>query len=252
MTVRFNLLCAGALLASASLACNLPFLREAAPNFASSETPPAEEAGMSDANQVEGTVPAGTQEQDHLPSSASPSPSSPSDAGTEPLGEATGAGAATTPTATPSTVGQTTAPSATPKPSSTPKPTAEPSDTPQPTGVPSATLTVTPSSTPLPTAAPSDTPKLSPPAAPEKLRIAERVCNEEEYTLLLEWSDVAENEEGFRVYRDDKPIASLKANIEGFTYKSPDTRPHTFAVEAFNQAGVSKRISVPDKEGCQF
>jgi len=103
-----------------------------------------------------------------------------------------------------------------------------------------------PTATPVP---PTDTPKRSPPAAPKELSITEGVCNSQEYSFKLAWLDVATNEDGYRIYRDKQLIATLKASSASFAESPPDSDGHSYAVEAFNQAGSSSQASVQDG-GC--
>ena len=89
------------------------------------------------------------------------------------------------------------------------------------------------------------------PAAPARLRIADWMCNEKRYALTLNWIDQADNEEGYRVYRDGSLIATLAANATTFTDEPPSGAPHTYGVEAFNVSGASQRPTVQD-QGCSY
>jgi len=91
---------------------------------------------------------------------------------------------------------------------------------------------------------------IPPPDAPARLRIADWMCNEKRYALTLTWIDQADNEEGYRVYRDGTLIATLAANTTSFTEEPPSGAPHTYGVEAFNATGASQRPTVQD-QGCQ-
>jgi hypothetical protein len=90
-----------------------------------------------------------------------------------------------------------------------------------------------------------------PPATPARLRIADWMCNEKRYVLTLNWIDQADNEEGYRVYRDGTLIATLARNSNSFTEEPPSGGPHTYGVEAFNASGASERPTVQD-QGCQY
>lgn len=92
---------------------------------------------------------------------------------------------------------------------------------------------------------------LPPPAAPARLRIADWMCNEKRYAVTLNWLDQADNEDGYRVYRDGTLIATLAANTTGFSEEPPSGSPHTYGVEAFNGSGASDRPTVQD-QGCQY
>lgn len=235
-----------AVLVAASLACNLPFLRRAGPPSTpeGDEVPLAEEArdsvvedrkaGTGEVDEPEG----GPTESELRSPTASPR------IGADEQGSQGAASPTSTPTATQTPTIPPTVPTATPIPSDTPRPTPKPSNTPVPTAVPSNTPTATPE--------PTDTPKLSPPAAPTDLKRAEWSCDSKEYSLTLVWVDRADNEEGFRIYIDGKAIdPPVKANVTSYKYKPPDYRSHTYAVEAYNQAGTSRRSSYDD-EGCLY
>jgi len=108
-----------------------------------------------------------------------------------------------------------------------------------------------PTPTSTASAVPTATATLAPPAAPTKLVISARVCDGTSYTVTLSWIDNANNEDGYRVYRDGKPIAVLKADATSYTDVPPGYGPSTYEVEAFNAAGVSKRAKVLEG-GCLF
>jgi len=90
---------------------------------------------------------------------------------------------------------------------------------------------------------------VTPPEAPARFRTTEIVCDAKQYRVTLGWLDQADNEEGYRVYRDGALIATLGANSTSYTDNPPKPGPHTYEVEAFNDGGVSARLSVQDK-GC--
>jgi RNA polymerase sigma-70 factor (ECF subfamily) len=127
---------------------------------------------------------------------------------------------------------------------------------------PTSTRTRTPHSTftPTHTLQPStatrtptltDTPKPSPPAPPAQLQIANKVCTDTEYSVTLGWMDVANNEDGYRVFRDGQLIATLGKNSTGYKDNPPGSGPYTYGVESFNLAGTSSRPTVFE-EGCLF
>ena len=89
----------------------------------------------------------------------------------------------------------------------------------------------------------------SPPVAPARLRFTEIVCDSKQYRLSLGWIDQADNEDGYRVYRDGVLIATLGVNATSYTDNPPRPGPHTYEVEAFNAGGASARVSVQD-QGC--
>jgi CSLREA domain-containing protein len=88
-----------------------------------------------------------------------------------------------------------------------------------------------------------------PPNAPGRLRVVNWVCNTKQYSLNLEWIDMAENESGYRVYRDGQLIATLSAGVTSYADTPPRGAAHTYGVEAFNDSGVSDRLTVSD-QGC--
>lgn len=103
---------------------------------------------------------------------------------------------------------------------------------------------------PIVSAPPTPVPE-PPPDAPARLRIADWICNEKRYALTLTWIDQADNEEGYRVYRDGTLIATLAANTTSFSEEPPSGTPHTYGVEAFNDSGASARPTVQD-QGCPY
>jgi CSLREA domain-containing protein len=90
---------------------------------------------------------------------------------------------------------------------------------------------------------------VSPPDAPARLRLSEVVCNEKQYRISINWLDQADNEDGYRVYRDGGLLATLGANANSYTDNPPKPGPHTYEIEAYNEGGSSGRVSVEDK-GC--
>jgi hypothetical protein len=89
----------------------------------------------------------------------------------------------------------------------------------------------------------------NPPEVPARLRLTDVVCDAKQYRVSIGWIDQADNEDGYRVYRDDGLIATLGANATSYTDNPTRPGPHTYEVEAFNTGGASSRQSVQDK-GC--
>ncbi|MBI5943550.1 MAG: hypothetical protein HY864_04215 [Chloroflexi bacterium] len=118
------------------------------------------------------------------------------------------------------------------------------------TGLPviPAPPTPVPTSTPVPPAATATTAP-QPPSAPGQLFIENRVCNGQSYTVSLSWLDLANNEQGYRVYRDDALIATLGANITKYTDAPSFGGPYVYGVEAYNSGGVST-LSKVTESGC--
>jgi CSLREA domain-containing protein len=88
-----------------------------------------------------------------------------------------------------------------------------------------------------------------PPKAPAQLNVVNQVCTGQTYAVTLGWIDAADNEDGYRVYRDGTLIATLGPNAKSFTDSPPYGGPYTYGVEAFNSAGSSSRPSVQEA-GC--
>ena len=91
----------------------------------------------------------------------------------------------------------------------------------------------------------------SAPAAPSGLG-ANTVCASPNYHVLLFWNDNADNEQGYRVYRNGQLIATLGANSTKYTDTTPPgSGPQTYYVEAFNGSGAVKSNNTQD-QGCIF
>jgi hypothetical protein len=117
--------------------------------------------------------------------------------------------------------------------------------------LPTDTPTPTPTPTPKPPKPKPSKPKLSPPAAPSQLTVANKVCTDTKYRVTLEWFDVANYEDGYRVYRDGQLLAKLGKNANRYKDSPPGSGPYTYGVEAFNAAGASGRPTVFE-EGCLY
>jgi hypothetical protein len=109
--------------------------------------------------------------------------------------------------------------------------------------------TDTPTPTPKPPKPKPTTPQPSPPAAPAQLTITKKVCTDTEYSVTLGWMDIANNEDGYRVFRDGQLIATLAKNATGYKDNPSGSGPYTYGVEAFNAAGSSQRPAVYE-DGC--
>jgi hypothetical protein len=81
------------------------------------------------------------------------------------------------------------------------------------------------------------------PATPAQLKISQRLCSPNGYTLELTW---AGNESGYRVYRNGTLIATLGPNSNAYQDKPPFGGPHTYAVEALSADGFSPLAQVTD------
>jgi hypothetical protein len=89
------------------------------------------------------------------------------------------------------------------------------------------------------------------PATPTGLEIGRRLCatSNKAYVIRIEWIDAANNETGYRVYRDGALLATLPAGETSYTENPPFGGPYTYAVEAFNKDAVSAQATVVE-EGC--
>ena len=89
-------------------------------------------------------------------------------------------------------------------------------------------------------------PTQSPPAAPGNLRYIFFCTLAGELTTDLTWSDKADNEQGYRVFRNGTLIATLPANATAFseTINININDTLTYSVGAFNAAGSSSQPSI--------
>ncbi len=88
------------------------------------------------------------------------------------------------------------------------------------------------------------------PAAPGNLSVTNHVCGGSTYSVTLGWQDNADNELGYRVYRNGSLITTLGTNNSSYTDFPPVGGPYTYKVEAFNNNG-SQSASTSDP-GCMF
>jgi hypothetical protein len=87
-----------------------------------------------------------------------------------------------------------------------------------------------------PATTPDPTPTPTPPNAPVNLRGEVESQN----TVRLSWIDNSNNEAGFKVYRDNKLVATLDENSTAFQDNGLETlTTYSYAVKAFNNAGES-------------
>ncbi|MEJ2568899.1 MAG: choice-of-anchor Q domain-containing protein [Anaerolineales bacterium] len=83
-----------------------------------------------------------------------------------------------------------------------------------------------------------------PPDAPAQLHVADWICDPKLYQVTLAWIDMANNESGYKVYRDGVLLATLPANSTNFVDEPPFGGPYTYEVVAFNEGGASPKASV--------
>lgn len=89
------------------------------------------------------------------------------------------------------------------------------------------------------------------PEPPAQLHISDRICNDKTFSVLLGWIDMADNEDGYRVYRDGNLIATLGPNANSYNDQPGYGGPYTYGAEAFNSAGASPRPTVQE-QGCIY
>jgi len=104
---------------------------------------------------------------------------------------------------------------------------------------------------PLPTSTPTTVPQQSPPAAPTNLTANTTTCSASDYAVTIQWNDKANNESGYRVYRDGAVVATLGAGATSYVDRPSYSGPHTYKVEAYNGAGSAQSNSDQDS-GCIF
>jgi hypothetical protein len=68
--------------------------------------------------------------------------------------------------------------------------------------------------------------------------------------VTLQWADAANNETGYRVYREGSVLATLPANTTTYTDSPPFGGPYTYAVEAVSVDGASAQATV-QSHACQ-
>jgi hypothetical protein len=102
----------------------------------------------------------------------------------------------------------------------------------------------------VPTVNPPATASPSPPNAPS-ISNWEYECGFGNVTVTLEWSDRANDESGYRIYRNGESVAELPPNSNTFTEvaESDPGESFTYLIEVVNSAGTSR--SSPINFSCQ-
>jgi hypothetical protein len=102
----------------------------------------------------------------------------------------------------------------------------------------------------VPTVNPPATASPSPPEAPS-ISNWEYVCGFGNVTVTLEWSDRADDESGYRIYRNGESVAELAPNSSSYTEvaESDPGESFTYLIEVVNSAGTSR--SSPINFSCQ-
>ncbi len=100
----------------------------------------------------------------------------------------------------------------------------------------------------IPVATPSGSEQASAPGRPGSLFYNYQcdLGSPQEVTTTLNWSDAADNENGYRVYRNDTLIVELAANSEQYVDETTVASGGSliYSVEAFNDAGPSARRTI--------
>jgi len=102
----------------------------------------------------------------------------------------------------------------------------------------------------VPSVTPPATLTPSPPGAPS-ISNWEYECGFGNVTVTLEWTDRADDESGYRIYRGDELVTELPPNSSAFTevIEAEEGEDITYRIEVFNSAGASS--SSPIKFNCQ-
>jgi uncharacterized protein YraI len=102
----------------------------------------------------------------------------------------------------------------------------------------------------VPTVNPPATASPSPPEAPS-ISNWEYECGFGNVTVTLEWRDRADDESGYRIYRNGESIAELPPNSSAFTevVESDPGESFTYLIEVVNSAGTAS--SSPINFSCQ-
>jgi len=124
-------------------------------------------------------------------------------------------------------------------PASLPPPAVASPEEPVPPAEAASSKEATP--TPYPTESSAPTPTV--PEAPSNL--TGDTASQNSYTLY--WTDNSDNEEGFRIYRNDNSVATVDTNVA--TYQDTDLEPSTayqYAVRAYESQASTHTASMPN------
>lgn len=102
----------------------------------------------------------------------------------------------------------------------------------------------------VPSVTPPATASPSPPRAPS-IASWDYLCGFGNVTVNLKWTDRAENESGYRIYRGDERITDLPPNSTAYSevIEVEGSENITYRIEVFNSAGASS--SSPINFSCQ-
>jgi hypothetical protein len=101
----------------------------------------------------------------------------------------------------------------------------------------------------VPSTTPPATSTAAPPEAPTGLRYSYS-CSfngvDTDITTTLEWTDRSNDEQGFRVPRNDKPVADLPANTSAYTetFAGSPTDKVTYSIQVFASTGTAQSGSI--------
>lgn len=76
-------------------------------------------------------------------------------------------------------------------------------------------------------------------------------CTSGVVSISLSWSDKADNEDGYRIYRDGEKLTDLPAGTTSYDDIVPSTGSYAYTVAAFNASGESPSKVVAETTNCQ-
>jgi hypothetical protein len=76
-------------------------------------------------------------------------------------------------------------------------------------------------------------------------------CASGAVSITLSWTDAANNEDGYRIYRDGNQVAELAADSTSYTETVPSSGTYTYKIAAFNGSGESPTQMTVDTTNCQ-
>ncbi|MBN1453244.1 MAG: SH3 domain-containing protein [Anaerolineales bacterium] len=97
----------------------------------------------------------------------------------------------------------------------------------------------------VPSVTPPATATASPPAAPS-IANWEYLCGFGNATVNLKWTDRAENESGYRIYRNDEQVTELAPNSNAFSevIDVEEGEDITYRIETFNSTGAASSSTI--------
>lgn len=76
-------------------------------------------------------------------------------------------------------------------------------------------------------------------------------CSSGTVNIVLNWTDKAKDEAGYRIYRDDIPLASLPAGATTYADIVPNSGTYSYIVAAFNSGGEAQSKVKAETSNCQ-